>query len=70
MSKKRCSPDNSACEGFFGILKNKFYYSRNWKHTKRDDFIIELEKYLKWLVEERIKRRFNYLAPKEYLISL
>lgn len=70
MSKKGCSPDNSACEGFFGTLKNEFYYSRNWKHTKRDDFIIELEKYLKWFAEERIKSRFNYLTPKEYLLSL
>ncbi len=70
ISKKGCSPDNSACEGFFGTLKNEFYYSRNWKHTKRDGFIVELEKYLNWFVNKRIKKRFNYLLPKEYLISL
>lgn len=33
MSKKGCSPDNSACEGFFGRLKNEFFYGRDW--TKR-----------------------------------
>lgn len=30
MSKKGCSPDNSACEGFFGRLKNKMFYGRSW----------------------------------------
>lgn len=26
MSKKGCLPDNSTCEGFFGRLRNEFYY--------------------------------------------
>ena len=26
MSKKGCSPDNSACEGFFGHLKAEMFY--------------------------------------------
>ena len=26
---KGCSPDNSACEGFFGRLKNEFFYGRD-----------------------------------------
>lgn len=26
MSRKGCSPDNAACEGFFGRLKNKMYH--------------------------------------------
>ena len=30
MSKKGCSPDNSACEGLFGRIKNEFFYHRNW----------------------------------------
>lgn len=29
MSKKGCSPDNAACEGFFGRLKNEFFYHRS-----------------------------------------
>jgi transposase InsO family protein len=33
MSRKGCSPDNSACEGFFGRLKNEMYYS----HDQRRD---------------------------------
>jgi len=28
MSRKGCSPDNSACEGFFGRLKTELFYPR------------------------------------------
>lgn len=31
MSKKGCSPDNSACEGFFGRMKNGMFYDRSWQ---------------------------------------
>ena len=57
MSKKGCSPDNSMCEGFFGTIKNEFYYSRDWSMVKSDDFIIELEKYLDRFKTKRIKIR-------------
>lgn len=30
MSKKGCSPDDAACEGFFGRLKNEMFYGRSW----------------------------------------
>jgi putative transposase len=30
MSRKGCSPDNSACEGFLGRMKNEMLYRRNW----------------------------------------
>ena len=30
MSRNGCSPDNSACEGFFGRLKNEMFYGRSW----------------------------------------
>ena len=30
MSKKGYSPDNSACEGFFGRLNNEVFYNRSW----------------------------------------
>lgn len=28
MSRKGCSPDNAACEGFFGRLKTELFYPR------------------------------------------
>lgn len=57
MSKKGCSPDNSMCEGFFGTIKNEFYYPYDWTETTCSDFIDKLNKYLKWFTEKRIKVR-------------
>lgn len=57
MSKKGCSPDNSMGEGFFGTIKNEFFYSRDWSKTNCDKFIIELDNYLKWFKNKRIKTR-------------
>ena len=57
MSKKGCSPDNSMGEGFFGTIKNEFFYSKDWSKVKCDDFIIELDKYLTWFKKKRIKCR-------------
>lgn len=57
MSKKGCSPDNSMCEGFFGTIKNEFFYSRNWKNTTCKEFMIELNEYLKWFATKRVKCR-------------
>jgi putative transposase len=36
MSRKGCSPDNAACEGFFGRLKTELFYPRNWQATTID----------------------------------
>ena len=30
MSEKGCSPDNAACEAFFGRLKNEMFYNHSW----------------------------------------
>ena len=57
MSKKGWSPDNSMCEGFFGTIKNEFYYPYDWTDTTCFDFIDKLNKYLKWFIEKRIKVR-------------
>ena len=61
MSKKGCSPDNSMCEGFFGTIKNEFFYSKDWSKTKCDDFIVELDKYLYWFKNKRIKNKLLIL---------
>ena len=39
MSKKGCSPDNSACEGFFGHLKNEMFYFKDWAGVSISQFI-------------------------------
>lgn len=38
MSRKGCSPDNAACEGFFGRLKTAMFYRRDWRATSIDQF--------------------------------
>lgn len=55
ISKKGCSLDNSICEGFFGTIKNEFFYSRDWRDSTSDEFIVELNKYLEWFKNKRIK---------------
>jgi len=45
MSKKGCSPDNSACEGLFGRLKNEMFYNRNWSGISLHQFIEILNNY-------------------------
>lgn len=69
MSKKGCSPDNAACEGFFGTLKKEFFYPRDWRLVTTDEFTSELEKYLDWFVNKRIKRKLNYLSPKAFMLN-
>lgn len=40
MSKKGCSPDNSACEGFFGRMKNEMFYGRNFVGVTIETFVL------------------------------
>lgn len=39
MSKKGCSPDNSACGGVFGRIKNEMFYNTDWTGINISDFI-------------------------------
>ena len=66
MSKKGCSPDNSACEGFFGHVKNELFYNRSWQGIRTKEFIPILNDYLIWYREKRIKLSLHGLSPIEY----
>ena len=70
MSKKGCSPDNSACEGFFGRLKNEMFYGRSWKDVTIEEFIIILDEYIHWYSEKRIKLSLGGMSPLQYRRSL
>ena len=70
MSKKGCSPDNAACEGFHGRLKNEFFYNRDWRDTTIDSFIDQLDAYIHWYSEKRIKISLGGMSPLEYISSL
>ncbi|OPX41837.1 integrase core domain protein [Ruminiclostridium hungatei] len=70
MSKKGCSPDNSACEGLFGRLKNEMFYNRSWVGVSVKQFIDIVNNYLIWYNEERIKLSLRNMSPIEYRRSL
>jgi putative transposase len=70
MSKKGCSPDNAACEGFFGRIKNEMFYCRSWSDVTIDQFIDELDSYLRWYNEERIKMTLGAMSPIAYRQSI
>lgn len=70
MSQKGCSPDNAACEGLFGRIKNEMFYNRSWTGVSIDEFIDILDEYLHWYNEKRIKMSLRAMSPLEYRRSL
>lgn len=70
MSRKGCSPDNSACEGFFGRLKKEMYYNRTWINTAATDFMQQLDAYIQWYNQHRIKLSLGGSSPAEYRRNL
>lgn len=70
MSKKGCSPDNAACEGFFGRLKNEMFYHRSWAGVSIEEFIAILDDYLHWYNEKRIKMSLGAMSPLEHRRNL
>ena len=70
MSRKACSPDNAACEGFFGRLKNELFYPRSWQSTTIEHFIAEVDSYIRWYNGERIKISLGSCSPMEYRANL
>lgn len=70
MSRKGYTPDNAACEGFFGRLKNEMFYNRNWLNVSIDEFIDEVNKYIEWYSHKRRKLSLGGLSPLSYRKSL
>ncbi|MDO4327618.1 MAG: IS3 family transposase [bacterium] len=70
MSKKGCSPDNSACEGFFGHLKTEMFYGHNWDQYSIEEFIHEIDDYMHWYCKDRIKSTLGGLSPLDYRRSI
>ena len=48
MSRKACSPDNAACEQFFGWLKTELFYPRSWQDSTIEQFIQVVDSYIRW----------------------
>lgn len=70
MSKKGCSPDNSACEGFFGRMKNEMFYGRSWQGVTLEEFIQQVNEYMIWYRDTRIKVSLGGMSPAEFRIKM
>jgi putative transposase len=70
MTRKGCSPDNAACEGFFGRLKTVWFYPGNWQPTTVEQFTLALDSYIRWYNEKRIKMSLGARSPVDYRRSL
>ena len=70
MSRKGCSPDNAACEGFFGRLKIEMFYSCDWLSTTIDEFMAALDAYIDWYYDARIKISLGFRSPTDHRRSL
>lgn len=55
MSRKGTSPDNAAMEGFFGTVKNEFFYGRDWRGWDRESFSTLLNTWLSRYSSTRLK---------------
>ena len=70
MSRKGYSPDNAACEGFFGRLKIAMFFSRDWLSTTIEEFVTALGAYIRWYNDARIKISLDFRSPVEHRRSL
>ena len=64
MSRKGNCLDNAVMENFFGLLKSELLYLHTFDSL--DQFLEELEDYLKYYNEERIKEKLNGMSPVQY----
>ncbi|WP_394012262.1 IS3 family transposase [Anaerococcus cruorum] len=64
MSRKGNCLDNSPMENFFGILKQEMYYGVEFKNYEQ--LRKEIESYIKWYNEDRIKTKLNGMSPVDY----
>lgn len=67
MSRKGNCLDNSVMENFFGILKKEMYYNKKFKTT--EELIIEIEEYIDYYNNKRIKSKLKGLSPVQYRIK-
>ncbi len=64
MSRKGNCLDNSVLENFFGLLKSELLYLRDFESI--DEFKIELENYIDYYNNKRIKEKLKGMSPVQY----
>ena len=64
MSRKGNCLDNAVIENFFGLLKSELLYLQEFDSVEH--FLKELDKYLHYYNEVRIKEKLNGMSPVQY----
>lgn len=64
MSRKGNCLDNAAMENFFGLLKSELFYLRKFNTT--DELLVELEDYIYYYNNFRIKEKLKGLSPIQF----
>ena len=64
MSRKGNCLDNAVMENFFGLLKSELLYLQKFESI--DHFLVELQDYLKYYNQDRIKEKLNGMSPVQY----
>lgn len=68
MSRKGNCLDNACAENFFGLLKSELLYLQ--KFSSVEHFISELEDYIEWYNNNRIKLRLGGLSPVQFRLAV
>lgn len=68
MSRKGNCYDNSVMENFFGLLKQEIYYGSTY--YSYDELKSEIERYICYYNERRIKEKLGWMSPVQYRLSL
>lgn len=56
--------DNAAMENFFGLLKSELLYLQRFRSIEH--FRLELEEYIDYYNNKRIKAALNNMSPTQY----
>ena len=64
MSRKGNCLDNAIIENFFGILKSELFYLK--KYTSLDQLKNEINEYINYYNNDRIKSNLNKMSPIQY----
>lgn len=67
MSRKGNCLDNSIMENFFGLLKSELLYLREF--DSMEEFRAELERYIDYYNNKRIKAKLKGLSPVQYRLQ-
>ena len=68
MSRRGNCHDNSVMENFFGLLKQKIYYGV--VYYSYEELKTEIERYIKYYNEQRIKEKLGWMSLVRYRLSL